>query len=100
VIQYVEEHADDDLTRELLAKVGCVSVRTLHAAFQDRVGESPTAYVRRVRLGKVRAELLASDPERTRVIDVATRWGFVHQLRFAQQYREQFHELPSATLHQ
>jgi hypothetical protein len=26
------------------------------------------------------------------------RWGFFHQSRFAQQYREQFHELPSVTL--
>ena len=71
----------------------------LHAAFQDRLGESPMAYVRRIRLQKVRAELLASDPERTRITDVAMRWGFFHQSRFAQQYREQFRELPSATLH-
>jgi AraC-like DNA-binding protein len=99
VIEYIEANADADLTPELLARVACVSVRTLHAGFQDRLGESPMAYVRRVRLGKVRAELLASDPERTRVTDVATRWGFFHQSRFAQQYREQFAELPSATLH-
>ena len=98
VVRYIEDNADTDLTPELLARVGCVSVRTLHAAFQDRVGESPMAFVRRVRLGKVRAELLRSDPERTRVTDVATRWGFFHQSRFAQQYRAQFHELPSITL--
>lgn len=99
IVRYVEEHADAELTPELLARVGYVSVRTLHAAFQERLGESPMAYVRRVRLGKVRAELLDSDPETTRVTDVAIRWGFCHQSRFAQQYREQFDELPSATLH-
>ena len=99
VVQYIEAHADRELTPEVLARVGCVSVRTLHASFQDRLGESPMAYVRRVRLGRVRAELLRSDPTHTRVTDVAMRWGFYHQSRFAQQYRVQFHELPSVTLH-
>lgn len=99
VVRYVEEHADAELTPELLARVACVSVRTLHAAFAEQLGETPMAYVRRVRLGKVRADLLRADPQCTRVTDVAMRWGFFHQSRFAQQYREQFQELPSATLH-
>lgn len=98
VVRHIEEHAHEALTPEVLARVGCVSVRTLHAAFQEQLGESPMAHVRRVRLAKVRAELLASDPLETRVTDVATRWGFFHQSRFAQQYRAQFDELPSATL--
>lgn len=98
VVAYVEEHADAELTPELLARVGCVSVRTLHAAFADRLGVPPMAYVRTVRLAKVRAELLAGDPDALRVTDVATRWGFFHQSRFAQQYRERFGELPSETL--
>ena len=99
VVRYVEEHADAELTPQVLARVGCVSVRTLHAAFQERLGESPMAYVRRVRLQHARDELLRSDPETTRVTDVATRWGFYHQSRFAQQYRRAFQELPSTTLH-
>jgi AraC-like DNA-binding protein len=98
VVRYVDEHAETELTPELLARVACVSVRTLHAAFQEQLGESPMAYVRRIRLGKVRGDLLRADPQRTRVTDVAMRWGFFHQSRFAQQYREQFHELPSVTL--
>nr|WP_272917784.1 helix-turn-helix domain-containing protein [Nocardioides flavescens] len=98
VVAHIEAHADAELTPEVLARVGCVSVRTLHAAFQERLGSSPMAYVRKVRLGKVRAELLRSDPGRTRVTDVATAWGFYHQSRFAQQYRDEFGELPSVTL--
>lgn len=99
VLRHIEEHADTELTPESLARVACVSVRSLHAGFQDQLGESPMAYVRRIRLGKVRADLLRADPRTTRVTDVAMRWGFFHQSRFAQQYREQFQELPSATLH-
>ncbi|MBZ5735606.1 AraC family transcriptional regulator [Nocardioides sp. TRM66260-LWL] len=98
VVRHIEEHADADLTPESLARVACVSVRTLHAAFAEQLGETPMAYVRRVRLGKVRADLLRADPLRTRVTDIAMRWGFFHPSRFSQQYRDQFGELPSVTL--
>ena len=98
VVAYVEEHADQALTPQQLARVGCMSVRTLHAAFQQQYGESPMSYLRRVRLDRVRAELVHSDPATVRVTDVAMRWGFFHQSRFAQQYRDRFGELPSATL--
>ena len=57
------------------------------------------AYVRKARLNRVRADLLRSDPQLVGVTEIATRWGFVHLSRFARQYRDQFNELPSATLH-
>jgi AraC-like DNA-binding protein len=98
VIAYMEANADEALTPSELARVGCMSVRTLHASFQQTFGESCMSYLRRLRLDHVRAELLRSDPLSVRVIDVASRWGFLHQSRFAQQYRERFGELPSATL--
>jgi transcriptional regulator GlxA family with amidase domain len=98
VVAYLEEHADEALTPQQLARVGCMSVRTLHAAFQQQFGESPMGYLRRIRLDRVRAELVQCNPVETRVTDVAMRWGFFHQSRFAQQYRDRFGELPSATL--
>lgn len=98
VISYMEEHADEPLSPQELARVGCMSVRTLHATFQQELGESPMSYLRRIRLDHVRAELLRHDPALTRVTDVALRWGFFHQSRFAQQYRERFGELPRDTL--
>lgn len=98
VVEYMQANADEALTPQELARVGCMSVRTLHASFQQTFGESPMAYLRRIRLDSVRAELLRSDPTQVRVTDVAMRWGFFHQSRFAQQYRERFGELPSQTL--
>ncbi|GAA0936199.1 helix-turn-helix transcriptional regulator [Pseudonocardia zijingensis] len=98
VIDYIEQHADEPLSPQELARVGCMSVRTLHATFQAELGESPMGYLRRVRLDHVRAELLRCDPTQTRIVDVALRWGFIHQSRFAQQYRERFGELPRETL--
>lgn len=99
VLDYVEQHADEPLTPQELARAGCMSVRTLHSTFQQALGESPMSYLRRVRLDHVRAELQRSNPSVVRVSDVAMRWGFLHQSRFAQQYREQFGELPRKTLH-
>lgn len=98
VIEYMEQHADEPLSPPELARIGCMSVRTLHATFQQELGESPMAYLRRVRLDHVRAELMRADPTLTRVTDVALRWGFLHQSRFAQQYKERFGELPRDTL--
>jgi transcriptional regulator GlxA family with amidase domain len=98
VVEYMQANADEPLTPQELARVGCMSVRTLHASFQQTFGESPMAYLRRIRLDHVRAELLRSDPTRVRVTDVAMKWGFFHQSRFAQQYRDHFGELPSHTL--
>jgi transcriptional regulator GlxA family with amidase domain len=98
VVAYLEAHADEPLTPQELARVGCMSVRALHAWFRQALGETPMTYLRRVRLDRVRTELLCGDPARVRVTDVAGRWGFGHQGRFAQQYRDRFGELPSRTL--
>ncbi len=98
VLEYMEQHAAEPLTPQDLARVGCMSVRTLHATFQQTVGESPMNHLRRLRLDHVRAELQRSDRQVVRVTDVALRWGFLHQSRFAQQYRERFGERPSETL--
>ncbi|OLS99478.1 AraC family transcriptional regulator [Pseudonocardia sp. CNS-004] len=98
VIDYMEQHADEPLSPQELARVGCMSVRTLHATFQQELCESPMSFLRRIRLDHVRAELLRCDPTQTRIVDVAMRWGFIHQSRFAQQYKERFGELPRETL--
>jgi AraC family transcriptional regulator, ethanolamine operon transcriptional activator len=42
--------------------------------------------------------LLRADPRSTRVIDVATEWGFWHMGHFAHDYRVMFGEAPSQTL--
>jgi transcriptional regulator GlxA family with amidase domain len=57
-------------------------------------------YLRHLRLQRVGDEL--ADASRTRssaaVTTAASRWGFVHLGRFAQQYRQLFGEPPSQTL--
>ena len=96
VLGYMENHADQPLTPGNSLRQGCMSVRALHATFQNELGVSPMAHLRRIRLDRVHAELLRSTGP-VRISDVAARWGFFHPSRFARQYHERFGELPSDT---
>ena len=97
VLSYMENHADQPLTPNDLARVGCMSVRALHATFQQELGVSPMAHLRRIRLDHVHSELLRGVAPHPRISEVAMRWGFFHPSRFARQYHERFGELPSET---
>ncbi|GIE86235.1 AraC family transcriptional regulator [Actinoplanes regularis] len=81
-----------------LAAIAGVGVRVLQDAFRQHVGMSPMAYLRRLRLDGVHAELSRSDPGTASVSEIAYRWGFTHLGRFAGAYRSRFGVSPSATL--
>jgi transcriptional regulator GlxA family with amidase domain len=100
-IDLMRGHPESVWSTAELARATGVSARALQKAFA-RSGElPPMTYLRHIRLHRVRAEL--ADASRTRssaaVTAVASRWGFVHLGRFAQQYRQLFGEAPSQTLH-
>lgn len=82
---------------ELAAAVS-VSGRSLQEGFRRMLDTTPMAYLRRLRLEKVREELLAASPEAITVTEVAAHWGFSHLGRFAATYRAEYSELPSETL--
>ncbi|GIF25838.1 AraC family transcriptional regulator [Paractinoplanes tereljensis] len=81
-----------------LASSAGVGVRVLQEAFRQHVGMSPLAYLRRVRLDGVHAELSRSDAWQVNVSEVAYRWGFTHLGRFAGAYRDRYGVSPSQTL--
>lgn len=85
------------MTSHQLAAAAGGTERALQLAFRGEVGISPVAYVRSVRLDRVRA-VLCSGAAGATVTEVAVRRGFLHPSRFAQQYRERFGVLPSQTL--
>ncbi|MFF4407330.1 AraC family transcriptional regulator [Streptomyces sp. NPDC001404] len=77
----------------IASAAGC-SPRTLSSVFRGRFGLLPMAYVRNLRLDRIREDILAStDPVGT----IACRWGISHLGRFAGEYRARFAELPSDT---
>ena len=81
-----------------LAEIAGVGVRVLQESFRRHVGMSPMAYLRRLRLDGVHAELSRSDPWQVTVSEVAYRWGFTHLGRFAGAYRARYGVSPSRTL--
>ena len=97
VIDLIDSHPESALGIAELTKVAGVSARSLQSGFREALGMAPLAYVRKVRLDRVREELLASAGQRS-VTDVALHWGFSHLSRFAAQYKLQFGETPSSTV--
>lgn len=94
--EYIHSRADQKLgLADIAAAAGC-SYRGLQRGFMDACGISPMAYVRIVRLKRIRAQLLAGEGAAS-ISDVAKKWGFNHMGRFAQTYFQEFGELPSET---
>jgi AraC-like DNA-binding protein len=81
-----------------LAATVAVSVRSLQEGFRRELDTTPTAYLRRLRLERVREDLVTAGAGPVTVTDVAARWGFLHVSRFSAAYAERFGELPSVTL--
>lgn len=95
---YVREHIVENPTLAELCAVSGLRMRSLINAFQAVLGMSPMAYLRVQRLNEVHKALSTLEPARTRVIDVASTWGFWHMGHFTVTYRAMFGELPSETL--
>jgi transcriptional regulator GlxA family with amidase domain len=98
VIEAMRASPETPFTAAALSEIAGVSVRALQTAFQTHVNLSPMAYLRNLRLERVHAELVASEPSFTSVTDVAHRWGFPHLGRFAAVYSQKYGVRPSETL--
>jgi len=75
-----------------------VSDRELRRSCADRLGMSPSRYLRLRRMHAARLALRRSPPDGVKVADVAARFGFRNPGRFAQLYSDLFGEQPSTTL--
>ncbi|GJH27008.1 AraC family transcriptional regulator [Caballeronia novacaledonica] len=94
---YIRENLSEDLSLEMIAAASNVSLRKLYVLFKSNAQESPRDFIQRLRLERVRSDLLqprASDS----VTDIATRYGFSHLGRFSALYKARYNELPSQTL--
>jgi AraC-like DNA-binding protein len=95
---FIHGHLDQPLSVEMIASAAATSHRTLHRAFHVVLDETPYSYVLKLRLHRIRHELV-TDAEAARTLTmVAHRWNIANMGRFAAGYRDQFGELPSQTL--
>jgi AraC family ethanolamine operon transcriptional activator len=95
---YVAARLGDHLYVEDLCATLGVSERTLEYAFAKVMHLSPVAFLRRLRLHRVRQALQAATRGSTTVSIEALNAGFSHFGEFSRAYRECFGELPSETL--
>ncbi|MGE8506026.1 MAG: helix-turn-helix transcriptional regulator [Paraburkholderia terricola] len=98
--RYLQENLDrrDLSVREVAAEVG-VTERALQSAFKHSLGLSPSELIRRLRMERIRADLLddSFSGDRT-VLLTANKWGVQNRSTLVSGYRKQFHEVPSETL--
>jgi AraC-like DNA-binding protein len=98
-LDYIDEHAGEDIGVDDIAAVARISVRGLQSLFRRHRDCTPLEHLRRVRLALAHDDLLVADPTRgDTVAAVAARWGFTNPGRFSVQYRETFGRSPRATL--
>lgn len=91
-------NVDSPLTISELCTHLRISRRTLNHAFVRVLGITPVAYMRNIRLNRVRRELKSKPHQITSIANVAIKWGFWHMSLFSRYYRELFGECPMDTL--
>lgn len=97
-VEYLHHNAHLPITPAEAAAAAGISTRVLQLALRRHHDQTPTEYLRGIRLRRVRAQLLDATPSTTTVRSVAEQWGFAHLGRFAASYAGVFGELPSETL--
>ena len=96
--EQVYAHMDGNLKVSTLAKQYQISERGLQNSFKSLFGFTPKLFMRQLKLNLVRHELSHTSDEKTTVMKVAGKWGFLHMGHFSMFYTELFEENPSVTL--
>jgi AraC-like DNA-binding protein len=95
---YIYANLETAITRDELANIAGVSIRSLSRAFEKKYGTGPMAFVRQRRLDACFSRLRGSEPGVSTVTDVAMSYGFNHVGEFAIAYKKAFGESPSKSL--
>jgi AraC-like DNA-binding protein len=96
-LEYISENLARPICIDDLSEAVGTSRRTLHRAFAEILGDTPQTYVRRLRLHRIRRELVSNSG--TTISAAAQNWGCGQDMgRLSRSYRELFGENPSSTL--
>src|SRR5207253_4223259 len=84
---FIEEHLDEELSLDRLARVAHFSPYHFHRLFRALVGETVTEYVRRLRLESAAVALKTTDKT---VLQVALDAGYGTHEAFTRAFRQMF----------
>ena len=91
IVEAMESNVEEPLDLAQLAQLGRVSRRHLERLFRRYLGDTPTAYYRKVRLRRARHLLQQTHMS---ILQVATACGFASAPHFSRAYRELFNCTP------
>lgn len=97
VCELLQVNPDQCYSIEDLCKVTFTSRRTLQNCFELITGQSPSLFLKTVKLNAVRRALQNSN-QHSSISDIASDWGFWHLSQFSVDYKRLFGESPSQTL--
>ena len=92
VKQYIREHSDETLNRQVLAAVAGFSVPHFHRVFIAHVGENIASYVRHVRMERAGRKLRMGAVD---ITEVALAAGYDTHAAFSKAFKQQFGLSPS-----
>ncbi len=92
VMQYIREHINEPLDREVLAAIAGFSIPHFHRVFTAHVGESAISYVRRLRLERAGRKLRMGAVD---ITEVALAAGYDTHAAFSKAFKQQFGLSPS-----
>jgi AraC-like DNA-binding protein len=95
--RYIGEHLAEPITLDRIAGAVSTSPRTLSRAFVEVLGDTPGDYVRRLRLHRIRRDLVAERQGTRAIATIAAHWGLQEPGRMSRWYGELFGELPGDT---
>jgi AraC family transcriptional regulator len=92
VQQYIREHLDEPLNREVLAAIAGFSVPHFHRIFTACMGENITHHIRRVRMERAGRKLRMGAVD---ITEVALAAGYDTHAAFSKAFKQQFGLSPS-----
>ena len=93
VLQYIEEHLEDDLSLEVVSNVGCYSPFHLHRLFRGVTGETLNNYVTRKRIEKIAFSLMHR--KEMSIAELSTRFGFNSNASLTRTFTKFYGKSPS-----
>ncbi|HEY7296905.1 MAG TPA: helix-turn-helix domain-containing protein [Xanthobacteraceae bacterium] len=94
--EYIRENLTAPISIDALAAAAETSRRTLYRVFLEVLEDAPQSYVRRLRLHRIRRELISATEATCTVSAAGRHWGFGGDMdRLSGTYRELFGETPA-----
>src|SRR5262245_18791066 len=93
LLVYIQANLDQDLSLAALGEHARLSPAHLQRVFKAEIGESPKAYVTRLRVERAAFCLLAHE---SGIAEVASDCGFQNPETFIRAFRRRFRKTPSA----